>query len=443
MYGERSADADRGKAMSEWNVIDELLSEKWKELLKLQLSSDADQQREANDRLSKAIRESEQGKNKDLWINEKDIPRLIQIGMTMHFPRPRAVFFSAEIEVLNWFWTVRHSHIAPAIESYYANADLSARMSALVILAAQRTSEASTILTRLVARAGFPEHMQPRFFWELNNCIEFVDVLLPQLLLNAGNQIGGVVDFINFVDAQGKLGSSHLQGADEVVEHRAREVFAIVEQMQRGSGSRWRYEEEYQEASIPLGAYLDLLGLMPASSLQLLHDATALSDPRLLLVAAVALVKRGLEPSRALLERIGASHAERLELYRILKNLGRPELFPQTFLSFESFAASHMGSWLAYPTELGYEPEVLELAATVRGTTEEGEKQWCLWRFADGDGKTYAGVSGPYESDPSIETMTSSDTFSNFTPWDEATPEQHLASITETLTSWRLHHCNK
>jgi hypothetical protein len=45
------------------------------------------------------------------------------------------------------------------------------------------------------------------------------------------------------------------------------------------------------------------------------------------------------------------------------------------------------------------------------------------------------------ELDPSLESMPHGDTFSNFTPWDEATPEQHLASVLETLSNWRIAHC--
>jgi hypothetical protein len=424
--------------MTETTIINALLNEKWKELLARQISSDPKEQRVANGELQTAINESHARRSKELWVNEKDIPRLIQIGMTMQFPFPRGVFASAEILVLDWFWHVQHPHVAPAVADFYANAQLRPKMSALVILVVQHTPEALTTLTRLIVQEGFPEHMRPRFFTELNNCSEFADLLLPQLLLHAGSQIGGIVDFINFLDARGKLHARHLRGMRELVEHRAKAALELIKQMQLTSGSRWRYEEAYQEASILLGAYLDLLGHIADSSIEILHAATALSDPRLLLIAAVALLKRGVEPSAAILETVAASHAVRLDLHRILMNLGRRDLFPQTFLSFEAFSASHMVSWLTYPSELGYEPGFLELSATVRGITDEGERQWCLWKFADDEGKTYAGVSGPYELDASLESLAEGDAFSNFTPWEEATQEQHLASVLETLSDWRL-----
>lgn len=427
--------------MAESTLIDALGSEKWKELLGRQLSTDPNEQRAANRELETAINESHAGSSKDLWINHRDIPQMIQIAMTMEFPLPKGAFTSADGQILDWFWKVQHPLIAPAIADFYANAPLRAKMSALVILAAQRTPEALTTLTDLIKRDGFPEHMHPRFFWELNNCIDFADLLLPQLLLHAGGQIGGVVDFINAVDARGKLTPSHLRAAGEMVEKKAAAGYERVKPMQEIGSSRWRYESAYLDVATLFGAYLDLLGLMPESSIETLNAATHLSDPRLLLITAIALVKRGIEPPAAILDTAAGSHAVRLELHRILGVMGRLDLFPKAFLAFESFAAAHMVSWLTYPSELGCEPSILELQATVRGSTEEGERQWCLWRFADDAGKAYAGVSGPYELDPSLESMTHADTFSNFTPWDEATPEQHLTSVLETLSNWRISLC--
>lgn len=425
---------------TESTLINALANEKWRELLGRQLSIDPTEQLAANRELEAAIKDSHAQKSKDLWINHQQIPLLIEIAMTMQFPLPRGAFTSAEDQILDWFWKVQHPLIAPSIADFYASASLRAKMSALVVLPMQRTPEALTVLTRLIDQYGFPERMHARFFWELNECVDFADLLLPQLLLRAGNQIGGIVDFVNVVDARGSLNPSHLRDARELVEQSVAAAFGHVKQLQETGGSRWRYQDAYLEVATPFGAYLDLLGLIPETSIEPLHAATHLSDPRLLLIAAVALVKRGIEPPASSLETVAESHIERLELHRILKNMGRLDLFPRAFLTFESFAASHMASWLAYPAELGYEPALLELKAMIRGATEEGERQWCLWRFADDEGKAYAGVCGPYELDPSLESLAHPDTFSNFTPWDEATPEEHLASVLETLSNWRISH---
>ena len=107
--------------------------------------------------------------------------------------------------------------------------------------------------------------------------------------------------------------------------------------------------------------------------------------------------------------------------------------------TFEAFAASHMAEWLRYPMELDREPERLELAATVRGANDDGERQWCLWKFTGDKGVEYAGVSGPYPLPAPVGPLEGSDVFSNFAEWDSATPEQHLESVLETLRDSRVH----
>ena len=115
------------------------------------------------------------------------------------------------------------------------------------------------------------------------------------------------MDFINAVDAGGKLKPGHLQPAREIVERNAEAAYEQVKKMQQIQGSSWRLEEAYLEVSVPYGAY--------------------------------------------------------------------------------------------------------------------------------------AGVSGPYELDPSLDSVMDAGTFSNFTPWDDAAPEQHLASVLETLSNWRIALC--
>jgi hypothetical protein len=207
----------------------------------------------------------------------------------------------------------------------------------------------------------------------------------------------------------------------------------------REGGTRWRFEEEYLELSHEFGARLDLLSLIPGGSTTVFEEATAFSDPYLLSVVIAGLLRRGREPPREVVRAAAASHLVRPSVYRRLEGFGRLDLYPPEEATFEAFAAAHMAGWLRYPSELGYEPERLELAATLRGTNDEGERQWCLWRFEGDGGAVYAGVSGPYDLAPPVGPLNGSDVFSSFAEWDSATPEQHLASVLETLRDWRLH----
>jgi hypothetical protein len=78
--------------MAESTLIDALLSDKWRDLLGRQLSTDPKEQLAANRELQAAINESHAGKSKDLWINQKDVPQLLQIALTMKFPFPQGAF---------------------------------------------------------------------------------------------------------------------------------------------------------------------------------------------------------------------------------------------------------------------------------------------------------------------------------------------------------------
>ena len=53
-------------------------------------------------------------------------------------------------------------------------------------------------------------------------------------------------------------------------------------------------------------------------------------------------------------------------------------------------------------------------------------------------------ASGPYDQDaidnPTPDTVTSSDVFSNFEAWEDATPEEHLNDVLETLSNWQIAH---
>jgi hypothetical protein len=170
-----------------------------------------------------------------------------------------------------------------------------------------------------------------------------------------------------------------------------------------------------------------------------LEQATAFEDPYLLSVVILGFLRRGLDPPRETVRAAAASHVVRAAVYRVLDSFGRLDLYPSEQATFEAFAAAHMAQWLSHPSELGFEPERLELAATLRGMNDEGERQWCLWKFEGDDGVMYAGVSGPYALVSPVRPLEGGDVFSNFSEWESATAEQHLASVLETLRDWRMH----
>ena len=420
-------------------LISTLSNERWRLLLLPLLDPDQKVRDAAVEELKSALRER-QTKDNPLWPNGPDALCLIEIGMTVRFPPTWQTWETPAHDILFWFVTVKWPPLVGRIAEHFATADDHVRLDALTILAAQHTEEALRTLGALVDQHGLPTKVYSRLWWELNASYVFADHLMPQLVLRAGRYMPAVMDFVNIAHERGSLTLATLIPALPLIEREVAERFPkVLARQRREGGTRWRFEEEYVELSHEFGAYLDLLSLIPGGSTQVLQQATAFSDPYLLSVAIAGLLRRGMEPPREAVRTAAASHVVRRAVYLGLEGFGRLDLYPPEAATFESFAAAHMAQWLRYPSELGYEPERLELAATLRGTNDEGERQWCLWKFEGDGGAMYAGVSGPYELAPPVGPLEGNDVFSSFAEWDSATPEQHLESVLETLRDWRVH----
>lgn len=419
-------------------LISQLSNDRWRSLLVPLLDADENVRVTAYEELYAALKSLRTQAN-PLWPNGPDALRLVEIGMTVRFPHKHHWRNPAN-QLLFWFVTIKWPPLVGKVAEHFAAADDSARLDGMTILAAQHTEEAMRALGALIEQHGIPSKMYQRLSWELNKSFEYADYLLPQLVLRAGGYLPAVMDFLNVAHERGTLTHAKLAPALEFVEKEASQLLPKVRRRQRkGDGKRWRFTDKYIELSHTFGAYLDMLSLIPGASTALLEKSASLKDPRLLSIVAYALLRRGVEPPREVVCTAAASHVVRPYLYRALKGFDRLDLFPDEQATFEAFAASHMAEWLRYPTELGYEPERLELAATVRGTNDDGERQWCLWKFTDDKGIEYAGVSGPYPLPAPVGPLEGGDVFSNFAEWDSATPEQHLESVLETLRDWRVH----
>jgi hypothetical protein len=420
-------------------LISTLSNERWRSLLLPLLDFDQKVRDAAVNELKSALGKR-QTKDSPLWPNGPDALCLIEIGMTVRFPDTWRTWETPAHDILFWFVTMKWPPLVGKIAEHFGSADDAVRLDALTILAAQHTEDAMRTLGGLVEEHGLPAKIYPRFWWELSTSCAFADHLMPQLVLRAGRYLPSAMDFLNVAHERGTLTPAKLAPALPLVEREVAGRFRkVVAAQRRKVGTRWRFKDQYVRLSHEFGAYLDLLSLIPGGSTEVLEQATAFKDPYLLSVVILGFLRRGTEPSRETVRAAAASHVVRQAVYRVLEGFGRLDLYPSEHATFEAFAAAHMAQWLSYPSELGFEPERLELAATLRGTNDEGEWQWCLWKFEGDDGVLYAGVSGPYALAPPPGPLEGSDVFSNFAEWDSATAEQHLESVLETLRDWRMH----
>jgi hypothetical protein len=429
-------------------LIDSLEHPKWRELLQLQLEPDEKLRYRNHTTLRTALEASEVAgiMESELAPTLRDCDRLLELGMLGNFPGTDS-WNHAGAAILTWFWKLRHASFAATIERHYQFASEQMRGSALVIACCQEGPEALDPLVRIIEQYDLPSATQPRFFWELNRRhVANARRLLPALLMKAkgGFLLGEVMNFINTALDQGQLAAADLMPAAQFAELEADRLLQQAEALQQATGTSWRCAEDYAAVRVALGVHLDLFGIIPGDFSAILRRTLALQDPLLVFFAVQSLVQKQIEPPAAALQLCASSHETRATLYTQLQRRNRLDLFPQAFATFEAFAASSMTQWLMYPAELGYEPKQLVLVAKVTGATDEDKQAvMCLWKCSPEEGADFACVSGPYPVDADIGPLWGDDTFSNFTDWDQATPEQHLEHILGTLQNWRVAWCSE
>ena len=200
----------------------------------------------------------------------------------------------------------------------------------------------------------------------------------------------------------------------------------------------------YMDVRHTFGLYLDILGYFPPDQeiIRILNECLQLKDTKMQYFAALSLLRMEQEVLPAVFEAIASNGELRCFLYDHLNFLNALELFPDNYLSQEQFAESNMIQWLTYPTELGRMPDEIELMKIISDIDEtKGEIEYYIYRFKSShpNWKEFgwmAGVSGFYIKSDKPATEAYKYTFSHFTPWDSMTPEEHLESVIDTMTTY-------
>lgn len=191
------------------------------------------------------------------------------------------------------------------------------------------------------------------------------------------------------------------------------------------------------------GLYLDLVGTIgDRRDLALLRSTAKLKDPWVVLWAAVGLRRFGDRSAAAALKRAAADPLARYSAYWALKSRGWLADFPAAFNTQPLLAEAEMVDWLNHPGELGEPPDEIQLIETRTYEAEDGECDLFVFRFRKEEaGQTEPatwkiGVAGPYlkKEQPTLSSL--GFTFSRFEDEDDASIEDHVAEIEETLVGW-------
>jgi hypothetical protein len=145
----------------------------------------------------------------------------------------------------------------------------------------------------------------------------------------------------------------------------------------------------------------------------------------------------GQAPDPIAVRQLAADRATRNALYDALAERGKESLFPREFRTRPAFAEADLAFWLSHPNELRSLPDDMQLVQVVTLPTDVGPVEYYLFRFRTNaphwaaDKGWMAGVSGPYPKDPKALLAAPAGTFSELTPFDAASPKDHVQAFHE------------
>ncbi|MCW8138433.1 MAG: hypothetical protein KIT58_05955 [Planctomycetota bacterium] len=206
----------------------------------------------------------------------------------------------------------------------------------------------------------------------------------------------------------------------------------------------WKHNAPYAAHRHLAGIALDVAGWWESPSiLEAVEGCADLTDPHLRLLRAMSLMRLGTWVPGDELAWIAAHPRERWWLRRGMEELGRPHAeLPPACTDQRQLAAGAMVEWLCFGTELGREPDEIELVhmqthAPARSRGRSLPLDYYFFRFrvtedhwAQKDG-WMLGMAGGYPRVTGGTTESDGRTFSRFAKWEEKPLREHVADYLE------------
>ncbi len=334
----------------------------------------------------------------------------------------------------------------PTIRELYAQYGDAARTAALALLAKIGTDGAIRAYANLLTAYGWRAKVVPRRLDRLESHPLCADDVLPAFFSAAESPEGAyrACLLLYGLSEQGAVRAKHWREYGGYVLARWRRLRPVIESAQRESGVAWRWEEPYCVARSEGGLLLDLLGRVTGKSPDVYGEilaALGLRDPYLGAYAAIAAVQRGVAIGGNTLDSIAENHHARWILFLGSRRLERRGVLPARHRTTTAIAYADMVQWLTFGTELGREPDEIELMASYRYSEDGDDGEVFLFRFrtfepdwAAKDGRM-AGVAGPFTPDGDFAGGPSM-TFSSFTSWESKTPSEHVAGLRGVIVGY-------
>src|SRR5262245_23200690 len=171
-------------------LIEPIGNSAWRELLSAALEPDRLRPDRGYGWLSNALYKSPPtDPASKLVVNGPDAMQVLHVAMTVDFPADTKTRGGAADEILTWFWTLTYPPFVDEVVKSYMQTPRAAKGSALTLLACQHSEPAARAIADIVRAHGFPERTPPRFFREIFATPQFASILLPDLLMHAGEHI--------------------------------------------------------------------------------------------------------------------------------------------------------------------------------------------------------------------------------------------------------------
>ena len=342
---------------------------------------------------------------------------ILRASLEVPFPPPANEWERIEESLLFVLFGSVYPSVVTSIQNRFGACKPRLRATLLALIASADGPEAVLAIRKIIARHGWPSNLPPRFWHELNQHVEHLDHLFPEILEARDAPVAALLNLALQGLHSGSLNGSNLERSAPL-----RRLPALLR----------------DERDEPIRAlYLAIAGFVGSEAvIDPLRAAADGASPYPASFAIASLLRRGHEVPDQAIERVAADLRERATIYRLLSELNATDRIPSSYRTRDAFAETDMVGWLSHPGELGEPPEALERMGVLDTTKNREPLVLYLWRFKTKTSEWMAAVSGPYPACPPKGPLHGASTFSRFEVWDSKTPQEHVTEILGNLAEW-------
>lgn len=378
----------------------------------------------------------------------EDALRLIRAGVA----ESKALEAAGADDLPNTIWAASQlardldpTRLLDAVEEVFPRLNPAGRLCALRIVVLAETPRAADLYLRLLRQS---EHeFGNGYFPTFSASDEVAGALFPAALdlLSCRRAAWHVMEMLLEFRQSNCVPATVAAGHESAILELLNDELITVRQHQRPSGIGWRDEPPYCESRAMVGLLFDTAGFLCAPQLmRRIREADDLLDPRLRRFRAVTMLRSGGVVPDGELAKIAQSPRDRFWLVRQLAGMRLSNRLPPACRDQALLAEGSLVDWLCFETELGREPDEIELFHVE--SRRETSSKWPVpfmrrrtrvdyfffkyrvtedhWAREDG---WMVGMAGGFDRGKQPTIASDGSTFSHFTSFESQTLSEHIA----------------